>query len=414
MFIKIIRFLLKALGLLILLLLVVFFVIYAIAPVYKFPEYKAFSGDKIYNPYQGIDSASWLKGNFQVQSRAWAGITDGRDNSNEAIQTIYGLLGYDIIVTSDYMKINRFGEDKTSYIPTYEHGYGIRKTHQVCIGSEKVNWIDYPFYANRNHKQHILNVLRKNNQVVALAHPSLRNGHTLDDMRTLTNYDLIEVLNELKSSIEHWDAALSSGHKVFILSNDDAHDIFDPSEVGRKCTFINSTNGWGSDVVQALKEGKAYGVDIGYTPGSDFVERAKIHKHIPQLDRVTVINDTLTVKVSKKPKRISFIGQNGIIKSTVADTNQASYKIASSDTYIRTEITFDDKTILYLNPVFRYSGSAAVEPELPVIDQTKTWVQRGIALIITIIVLLIVSRLIRSKPKNKGRISRRAYYSYTR
>jgi hypothetical protein len=167
-------------------------------------------------------------------------------------------------------------------------------------------------------------------------------------------------------------------------------------------------------VVQALKEGKAYGVDIGYTPGSDFVERAKIHKHIPQLDRVTVINDTLTVKVSKKPKRISFIGQNGIIKSTVADTNQASYKIASSDTYIRTEITFDDKTILYLNPVFRYSGSAPAEPELPVIDQTKTWVQRGIALIITIIVLLIVSRLIRSKPKNKGRISRRAYYSYTR
>lgn len=414
MIIKATRFLLKALGVIILLLLIVFFVIYAIAPVYKFPEYKPFAGDNIYNPYKNIDSTAWKKGNFQVQSRAWLGITDGRNNSNEAIQTLYGLLGYDIIVTSDYMKINRFGEDKISFIPTYEHGYGIRKTHQVCIGSEKVNWIDYPFFANKNHKQHVLNVLRKNNQVVALAHPSLRNGHTLDDMRILTNYDLIEVLNELKSSIEHWDVALSSGHKVFILSNDDAHDIFDPSEVGRKCTFINSVSGKGSDVVQALKSGKAYGVDIGYTPGSDFVERAKIHKSIPQLDRVTVMNDTLTVKVSKTPKLISFIGQNGIIKTTVADTNQASYKIAASDTYIRTEIAYEDGTILYLNPVYRYSGTAPADAELATIDQTKTWVQRGIALIITIIVILIISRIFRGRPKNKGRISRRTYYSYTK
>ena len=414
MIIKTIRFLFKALGALILLLLVVFFVIYAIAPVYQFPEYKSFAGDKIYNPYRDTDSSVWKKGNFQVQSRVWGGITDGRTNSNEAIQTIYGLLGYDIIVTSDYMKINRFGEDEPGYIPTYEHGYGIRKTHQVCIGSEKVNWVDYPFYTNKHHKQHILNILRKNNQIVAIAHPSLRGGHTLEDMRILTNYDLIEVLNELKSSIEHWDAALSSGHRAFILSNDDAHDIFDPSEVGRKCTFVNAPSGRGPEVIQALKRGRAYGMDIGYTPGSDFVERAEIHKYLPQLDWVRVVKDTLLVKVSKKAKLISFIGQNGIIKSTVADTNQAMYKITPSDTYIRTEIAYNDRTIMYLNPVFRYSGAAPADPEMPTIDQSKTWVQRGVALIITIIVLLIVSRLMRGGPKKKSRISRRTYYSYTR
>ncbi len=414
MFIKTIRFLFKALGVLILLLLVVFFVIYAIAPVYTFPEYKPFEGDKIYNPYQGIDSTAWKKGNFQVQSRVWGGITDGRNNSNEAIQTIYSLLDYDIIVTSDYMKINRFGEDKVNFIPTYEHGYGFRKTHQVCIGSRKVNWIDYPFYANKHHKQHILNILRKNNEIVAIAHPSLRGGHTIDDLRVLTNYDLIEVLNELKSSIEHWDAALSSGHKAFILSNDDAHDIFDPSEVGRKCTFIDAASGRGPDIIQALKSGRAYGVDIGYTPGSDFVDRAEIHKHIPQLDKLDVENDTLWVKVSKKAKLISFIGQNGIIKSTVADTNQAMYSIAPNDSYIRTEIAYTDGTILYLNPVFRYSGTAPADIELPVIDQAKTWVQRGVALIITIIVILIISRLMRGRPKKKVGLSRRTYYSFTR
>jgi len=57
-----------------------------------------------------MDSTNWKKGNFQVQSRVWLGLTNGRNNSNEAIQIVYKQLGYDIIVTSDYMKINDFGE----------------------------------------------------------------------------------------------------------------------------------------------------------------------------------------------------------------------------------------------------------------------------------------------------------------
>ena len=409
MLIKAIKFLLKAIGWIVLVLLVIFFVVYALAPVYQFPEYEPFSGDKIYNPYENTDSAAWKKGNFQVQSRAWFGITDGRHNSNEAIQTIYKMLDYDIIVTSDYMKINRFGDESDRYIPTYEHGYGMYKTHQVCIGSEKINWIDYPIFQNKHHKQHILNVLRRNNEIVAIAHPSLRDGYSLDDMRVLTNYDLIEVLNELKSSIEHWDAALSAGHAAYILSNDDAHDIYDPTEVGRKCTFINSPSLKATDVLSALKSGNAYGADIGMEKGADFVQRTEDHKDIPRLDEVRVFNDTLSVKVDRRAKLIKFIGQNGIIKATASDTSRAVYAIAPSDTYIRTEITFYDNTKFYLNPVYRYSGIAPAEPEVPVMDRVKTWVQRGIALIIAIIILLIISRVRKGRPK-KGSISRRTYY----
>lgn len=409
MLIKAIKFLLRTIGWIVLVLLVIFFVVYALAPVYQFPEYKPFSGDKIYNPYENTDSSAWKKGNFQVQSRAWFGITDGRHNSNEAIQTIYKMLGYDIIVTSDYMKINRFGSESNRYIPTYEHGYGMYKTHQVCIGSQKINWIDYPIFQNKHHKQHILNVLRRNNEIVAIAHPSLRDGYSLEDMRVLTNYDLIEVLNELKSSIEHWDAALSAGHTAYILSNDDAHDIYDPTEVGRKCTFINSPSLKATDVLSALKNGNAYGADIGMEEGADFVQRAEDHKDIPRLDEVRVYNDTLRVEVDRRAKLIKFIGQNGIIKATASDTSQAVYAIAPSDTYIRTEITFYDNTKFYLNPVYRYSGNAPAVPEAPTVDHVKTWVQRGIALIIAIIIVLIISRIRKSRP-NKGRIARRTYY----
>ncbi len=413
MLFKTIKFLFKSLVGIILILIVIFFVIYAIAPVYKFKEHKAFSGNKIHNPYQMMDSTNWIKGNFQVQSRVWMGITNGRQNSNEAIQTVYKQLGYDIIVTSDYMKINTFGSDSPRFIPTYEHGYGVRKTHQVCIGSKKVNWIDYPIYQNINHKQHILNILHRNNDIVTIAHPDLRDGYLPDDLKLLTNYDLIEVLNETRFSIAHWDVALSSGHKAFILANDDAHNIFDPTEVGRICTFINTPSLNSTDVIKALKTGNAFGADIKMREGADFVEKAEDHKNISMLDKVSVENDTLFVKVNERAKLISFIGQNGIVKYNITDTSTAVYAIQPSDTYIRTEITFYNGNKFYLNPIFRYSGTSPTDQPLPEIDYIKTWVQRGIALIITIIIILIFSRISKSKSK-KGKINQNKLYYYSR
>ncbi|MFW5705579.1 MAG: hypothetical protein ACOCX8_01130 [Bacteroidota bacterium] len=392
-----------------LLLLLAFLVIYAVAPIYKFNDYQPFRGDYIYNPYQNMDSTAWKKGNFQVQSRAWWGITAGRGNSNEAIQTIYRQLGYDIIVTSDYMRINTFGKRSANYIPTYEHGYGIQKTHQVCLGSDQVCWLDYPFYQNRNHKQHIINLLRDDNKLIALAHPRLRSGYTLEEMQYITDYDLIEVLNEIKFSVGYWDAALSSGHPAYIIANDDAHDIFDPTEVGRICTFINTNSLNASSVLDALKSGKAYGANIAMNPGAEFVQKTLDHQQIPHVNHVRVVNDTLRVGVSRQAKLISFIGQNGVVKKTVTDTSAAFYGIMPIDTYIRTEIKFHNGTTFYLNPVIRTNGQVPTMPAPPQVDHAKTWIQRVIALIIAIFILVLVIR-IRKRRRIKNRIKRRYYY----
>lgn len=409
MLIKVFKFLFKLIGWLILILLVIFFFIYALAPVYNFEDYTPFSGEKIYNPYEGMDSTAWKKGNFQVQSRAWWGITAGRGNTNEAIQTIYKQLGYDIIVTSDYMKINTFQEDQDSYIPTYEHGYGVLKTHQICFGSERVCWLDYPLFQSLSHKQHILNLLRDDNKLVALAHPQLRGAYTLEEMHYLTNYDLIEVLNELQFSVGHWDAALSSGHTAFIIANDDAHDIFDPSEVGRVITFINTQSLHGDSVLHALKTGNAYGVDIVTRHGDDFVQKAKDHREIPFVTHVEVKADTLLVGVSESASLISFIGQNGVVKKTVPDTSAGYYKIQPGDSYIRTEVTFENGTRFYLNPVIRYNGRKLPKLAQPTLSHGKTWVQRGVAFIIALIIMLIVIR-VRKRRVRRKKIRRRYYY----
>lgn len=378
--------------------LIIFFSIiliqYLIAPVYKFPEIKVFSGDKIFNPYKDIDRTLWRKGNFQIQSYAWMGLTNGWKNSNNEIDSIYQYLGYDIIVTSDYMKINKHGIENESYIPVYEHGYSILKHHQVCIGSEKVNWKDYMFFQNIHHKQHILNSLREKNELVYIAHPKLKGAYSPEDFRFLTNYDGIEVLNNFRISTAHWDSALSTGHFATILSDDDAHDITNPDEIGHRCTFINTESLAADSVIKALKQGKAFGADIYRPLGENFeVKKQKIDE-IATLKEVKVSADTLIVEVSNKAKEFRFIGQNGEIKKTVADTKCAKYKIKPEDTYIRTEIVFPNRNVFYLNPVFRYKGDKPEKTRLAEIDLYKTWLLRiiGFATIIFVIINIIYFR----------------------
>jgi len=46
--------------------------IYFMAPVYDFPAPQSFSGKKIYNPYESMDSNQWKKANFHFHAHAWA------------------------------------------------------------------------------------------------------------------------------------------------------------------------------------------------------------------------------------------------------------------------------------------------------------------------------------------------------
>jgi hypothetical protein len=385
---RMIRFLLKLILYFLIALFLVVTVEYLISPVYIFPEPVAFSGRQLFNPYDGIDSNYWRKGNFQIQSEAWGGITDGRKNTNEAIDSIYGLLGYDIITTSDYQKINRHGEGSDIYIPVYEHGYGIHKNHHVMIGADKVIWTDYPVFQTMHHKQHMVNILRPTCELVFIAHPKLRLGWAAEDMTWLTNYDGIEVLNGYRVSIEHWDAALSAGKNVRILADDDAHDISNINEVGRYCTFIYSPVLTGDGIVDAMRDGKAFGASIYRVWGEPMDEKIKKANSLPKLTKVELNGDTLTVAVNKTAAIFRFIGQEGVVLDSAMNTGEARYQIKESDTYVRTEIHFPNQTAYYLNPVIRYDGGDPWNHEFARIDTVRTWVLRIVGFATLIFVLL--------------------------
>lgn len=387
--------LVKIVVVLVLLVIILLWIPYLGTTYYRFQEPTKFAGQNIYNPYAAMDSSSWIKANFQIQSYAWKGITDGRKNTNEKIDSIYSMLEYDVIATSDYMKINRFGEERTSYIPVYEHGYGIFKNHQVCIGAEKVDWVDFFFYQTNHHKQQVLNRLQNTNELVFLAHPRFGGGNEPEDFKYLTNYDGIEALNGFRFSLDYWDTALSTGHYATLLSDDDAHDINNPDQIGQFCTFINVPEINRNNIVASLKSGNAFGAFIYRELGESFEAKKEKLKDIAKLKSVQLIGDTIIVETDRMASEIRFVGQDGQLKQKVSNEFAAKYKFQEDDSYIRIEIFYENGNKFFLNPFARYEQDLKM-PQVEGLHLINTWIFRIVAGLILILLLYLTFKIIKN------------------
>lgn len=371
---KAIRISSKGVVLVLLSLLLIGLLPYLFTTTYYFPKSGSFQGDQIYNPYNSNDSNSWLKANFQVQSHAWGGITDGRKNSNDEIYKIYSVLDYDIIGISDYMQINTYGQNQDGYIPIYEHGYNILKRHQVCIGVEKVTYFEFPFFQSFHHKQQILNKLKPTTSYLCLAHPILMNSYSIDDFTSLRNYDAIEIESIFGGSQAHWDAVLSDGRYVTALGNDDAHDLSKPILVGRFFTMLNAKLEKNS-ILNSLKKGNSFVVHMKENFDADYEQKAISHQNLQQLKRLDLLNDSIFVEVSEVAE-IRFIGQGGSLKQSDFSQNKAAYKFQEDDTYIRIEVEFRNGNTFYFNPLIRYNKELASNEHEFRINYLKSWIYR--------------------------------------
>jgi hypothetical protein len=249
-----------------------------------------------------------------------------------------------------------------------------------------------------HNKQEIINQLNKDTlSLIAIAHPRLTESYQAEDFNLLTNYDLIEVLNHYRFSFAHWDSALSTGHAAFILANDDAHDLNDIYEGGRCCTFINAPLQKDS-ILSALKNGCAYGADVYMHDDESYEQKKKIFQQLPYIQKVSIKGDTLYVCLSEKAVSFKFIGQHGIVRKIENDKIEASYALKNNDTYIRTEITLADKTVFYLNPIFRYDGISIRKYDVSV-DWQKTWIWR-ISFLLLLTLLILARNKIRKNKKS--------------
>ena len=345
------------------------------APVYDFPHPKPFSGSHFYDPYAGVDGR-WLAGNFHAHARAWYGLTNG-NQSAAGVRERYRAMGYSVVTVSDYQHVAAGRPGDPTYIPVYEHGYNVAKTHQLAIGARHVVWDDFVLWQSIHHKEFVLKKLKRASELVAIAHPELRAGYSLDDFRYLTSYDLLEIRSHFGTAVPDWDVALSNGHPVWAIGDDDSHDADDPGQTGGTWTMIASDSRDRESVIDALRAGR------------DYVVKGRRGQSDVTLRGLEMRGDTMTVRCSAPVSSIEFVGQDGRHLASALNTADASYVMKPGDSYVRTVIT-TAATKMYLNPVLRYDGAQLPHPAAT-LDVKGTWLVRLSMLITLIMATMLVS-----------------------
>lgn len=345
-----------------LLLIIIFFILYLALDQYLlFPRFEIetphpFTGTKFYNPYKDVSFSNFLLANFHGHTKEWAGLTNGKGNDYEA-QRRYDSLGYDLTDLSQYEFLDTLNESNNS-LDVYEHGINIKKTHQLVIGSHSVVWFDYFLPQTLNQKQYVLNLLAADtNNIIVINHPNLRHGYSTDDVKYLQNYDYLEGIHPRTQSIAHWDTALTYGHPVYIMGNDDYHDIYMDNQIGNCLTGLFSSKKSGQSILHALKQGNTMAVKLNQNQTANLKERAKKISRLRTLfSNYKLSNDTLSITLTEVAT-IQWVGKNGIIKQKDSSV-QSIYHIDANDTYIRTQILTKDSIEIFLNPIYRIQNDA--------------------------------------------------------
>ena len=333
---------------------------YLWTPVYDFPAPKAFAGAQWYNPYAALPGR-WDKANFHAHTVAWGGLTNGHQTAAQ-LDSAFVAMGFGTRGISNYHEIDTTFRADSAYLPSYEYGYSIRKSHRLAIGARSVNWLDFPLGQTRHHKQFIIDRLRPTTALIAVNHPRMRNGHTAEDFRWLGNYDFVEAMNPFGDSLDEWDSALSSGHAAWILGDDDTHDISKRHRLGDRWTMVGTSSTRADSVVVALRAGRHYAV------------RGHLGVMDNRLRALDVHGDTITVRLERVARSIRFVGDSGRERLAVANADTATYVTTSGESYVRIEVR-SDSTEFFLNPVLRWDGRALPQPH-PVLNAGATWTVR--------------------------------------
>ena len=330
---------------------------YLLAPVYRFPPPQPFAGAALWSPYAHM-SGRWQRSNLHAHGRSWGGLTNGYQSDDEVVRA-YKQHGYAVAGVSDYQWIA--AQHGVDTLPLYEHGYNIAKGHQLAIGARRVEWLDFPLWQGRDQKQYIIDRVGAAADLVALNHPNT--AYTEDDLRDLTGYQLLEVVNGPFPVEDVWDAALSTGHLVWALANDDSHNLMTVRRTFIAWNMIDAPSAGAADIIDALRHGRHYAVSL-------VGENADA-----SLKSVELQGSTLTVSSSGVPATYLFVGQNGVVRKTADQVMQASYTIEPRDSYIRTVIRTPN-IVMYLNPIVRYDG-VGFPVRMATRNTTASWLQRA-------------------------------------
>jgi len=358
---------------------IAFLLLYLNVVIYEWPESSPFNGSVWYNPYENVLRNDPLRANFHAHTRSWAGVTFG-ENSEKEMADAYSERRYDIIGISNYHSISTYLDSSQLYIPVYEHGLNALKVHNLPLGATEVLLPLYPVHFTIHQTQQMLLRTAGISRLNALCHPTM-SRIAPRKMSRLTGYSLLEVGNTLGMSVEHWDMALSSGRLVWILSNDDTHDLVnEPTFIKWNMIYAGQKNS--TAALYAMQAGAHYGVEsyMGQCENT-------------RVSTYRISGDTLVIGLDQPVNRIDLYGQDGALLASAGNTAHISYKLKQGDTYVRSEAHMDE-CVYYFNPVVRTIDGVPVlaSSVIPAKNTLASWLIR---IALSIVIILLSARIYR-------------------
>lgn len=167
------------------------------------------------------------------------------------------------------------------------------------------------------------------------------------------------------------------------------------ADAGRYCTWLNVRSTEEQSIIAGLKDGRGFGMKIPSIKQEQGQSRLlRIRNQKPLFEKLFFSNDTLQVELSELAVKISFIGLEGVIRTSMVDTSKASYEVKPEDTYIRIQAEFRDGTEIYLNPVFRYTKTPMENFRASTVLKLKSYFFYIMGLILLIIWIVLFEKFI--------------------
>ena len=330
--------------------IVVASVFYIQSPVYDFHKPEVLNADNSwYNPYQNLtDSAAQYKINFHTHSKGKSGLFNGV-NTPQQLKQAYDSLNYTYSYLSNYQSLEPLDTVSPWFMPVYEHGYNLFKTHQLGINAKKVVYLDYPLFQSLSQKQHIINRLQSNSSFVVLNHATLLNGYRSAELKQLSNFNALEIFSFYTNSTALWDSILSSNFCAWGIANDDCHTLNDQGKFGLCWNNIFAPQPDSSGVLNALKTG-AYTFAKGW-----------VGKNLNKLIALQISNDSIHLSTLLPAEKLVAITTNGRVVVTEKNVKNLSIRLDPNERYYRFEI-YNQHFKLFTNPIYKGTQELVMGP----------------------------------------------------
>ena len=82
-------------------------------------------------------------------------------------------------------------------------------------------------------------------------------------------------------------------------------------------------------------------------------KRSKLLNLRSLISGISLVDSMLAINLSKSVAEIRVIGHHGQLKLKQRNTSSLSFPFSINDPYLRVELSTEDGTILYLNPIYR-------------------------------------------------------------